>query len=271
MLTHSYNVGGQWMSGLLTLWLFVLTVIAAAVLISIGSIWLAKRTVPDPAADQYSSTLAPFLTTVALVYGSLLGFTVVVAWEQFSSAAANVTAESSTLATMYGQTAGVPEPDRTTLRELLRTYTTAVQDEWNRQGVDARGEAERAVITRMYRVLGSQRSTPEANPVTGEFLGQVTVLASQRSTRVLDTKPQIPGLLWAGLLFGGIVLVGMLGFTRLESARGHRILSSTVAVLLGLLLAVVFWLDHPFGRQLGVTESPFEQVLEVFDTVDRMD
>jgi TctA family transporter len=67
-----------------------------------------------------------------------------------------------------------------------------------------------------------------------------------------------------------MVLVGMLGFTRLESVRGHRILSAAVAVLLGLLLAVVFWLDHPFGRQLGVTESPFEQVLQVFDTVDDM-
>lgn len=256
------------MTGLLTLWLFVLVVIAVSILISLASIWLAKRTVSDPAANQYNSTLAPFLTTVALVYGSLLGFTVVVAWEQFSSAAANVVAESSTLATMYGQTAGLPEPDRTKLRELLRTYTTAVQDEWVRQDSGARGETERAVITRMYAVLGSRESSATANPVSGEFLRQVTVLAQERSTRVLDTKPQIPGLLWAGLLFGGIVLVGMLGFTRLESIRGHRILSAAVAVLLGLLLAVVFWLDHPFGRQLGVTESPFEQVLEVFDTVD---
>lgn len=255
--------------GWLSLWLFVFAVIAVSIGLAIASIWLAKRSVDESVAAQYNSSLAPFLTTVALVYGSLLGFTVVVAWEQFSSAAANVTAESSTLATMYGQTAGLPEPDRATLRQMLRTYTGAVQDEWNREATGARGDTERAVITQMYRVLGNQESGAAANPVRGEFLGQVTVLASERSTRVLDTKPQIPGLLWAGLLFGGVVLVGMLGFARLESLRGHRILSSAVAVLLGLLLAVVFWLDHPFGR-LGVTQSPFEHVLQVFDTVDQM-
>jgi len=36
-----------------------------------------------------------------------------------------------------------------------------------------------------------------------------------------------------------------------------------------LLLFVVYWLDHPFGNQLGVTSEPFEQSLIVFDSVDR--
>ena len=76
-------------------------------------------------------------------------------------------------------------------------------------------------------------------------------------------------MLWAGLLFGGVVLVGLSGFMRLESTRGHLIVLSAIAVLLGLLLFVVYWLDHPFGMQLGITSAPFEQALSVFDTIDR--
>lgn len=60
-----------------------------------------------------------------------------------------------------------------------------------------------------------------------------------------------------------------MGFMRLASGRGHVILSSTVAALLGLMLFIVFCLDHPFGRQLGVTSEPFAQVLTVFDAVDQ--
>jgi hypothetical protein len=56
---------------------------------------------------------------------------------------------------------------------------------------------------------------------------------------------------------------------RLGSARGHLVLLSAVALLLGLLLFVVYWLDHPFGNQLGVTSAPFEQSLSVFDSIDR--
>jgi hypothetical protein len=46
-------------------------------------------------------------------------------------------------------------------------------------------------------------------------------------------------------------------------------LLGAVAVLLGLLLFIVFWLDHPFGNQLGVTSEPFEQSQNAFDSIDR--
>ena len=76
-------------------------------------------------------------------------------------------------------------------------------------------------------------------------------------------------MLWAGLLLGGVVLVGLSGFMRLDSTRGHLILSSAVALLLGLLLFIVYWLDHPFENQLGITSAPFKQTLYVFDAIDR--
>jgi Ca2+/Na+ antiporter len=75
--------------------------------------------------------------------------------------------------------------------------------------------------------------------------------------------------LWSGLLFGAVVVVGICGFMRLDSRHGHVLLSSAVAVLLGLLLFLVFWLDHPFGTQRGITSQPFEQALTVFDAVDQ--
>jgi len=64
-----------------------------------------------------------------------------------------------------------------------------------------------------------------------------------------------------------VELVG--GFMRVGSTRAHLLLLSAVAVLLGLLLFIVYWLDHPFGNQLGVTSEPFEQSLSVFDSIDR--
>jgi hypothetical protein len=118
----------------------------------------------------------------------------------------------------------------------------------------------------MYRVLGKPEA---ANPVTGEFLNQLTVLTSQRNTRILDARPRIPGLLWTGLLFGGLVLLAVLGYVRMESRRGHIVLSSAVAVPLGLLLFIVFWLDHPFGHELGVTPASFEHSVQAFDGADQ--
>ena len=55
---------------------------------------------------------------------------------------------------------------------------------------------------------------------------------------------------------------------RLDSTRGHAVLSGAVGLLLGLLLFLVYCLDHPFGSQIGITPAPFQHSLDVFDGVD---
>lgn len=253
--------------GLAGLWLFLAAVLTASIFTAVGSVWLANKTVYRPGVTAQTGSLSPFLTTVALVYGALLGFTVVVAWEQFSSAEVNVTNESSTLATMYRQTVGMPAPDQARMRGLLRDYTAAVKAEWDSQGTSSASATARTAITDMYRVLGQQQS-PTADPINAEIRQQVNVLTSQRNTRILEAKPRIPGLLWTGLLFGAILLIGLIGFTPLGNLLSHMILSSAIAILLGLLLFLIFWLDHPFGRQLGVTPASYDYAVQVFDGVD---
>jgi Protein of unknown function (DUF4239) len=257
--------------GIAGLWLLLALALIAAVLVGAASMWLADRTLSKPVADGHNGALSPFLTCVSLVFGALLGFTVVVAWEQFSSAETNVSNEASTLITMYRQTVGMPVPEQTQMRELLRKYTKAVEGpEWEAAVRAGSGtETARDALNEMYRVLGSEQSSVESNPISSKFLDKVDTLASERNQRILDAKPRIPGLLWSGLLFGGVVLLGLGGFMRLGSVRAHLLLLSAVAVLLGLLLFIVYWLDHPFGNQLGVTSEPFEQSLIVFDSIDR--
>ncbi|MCU1700749.1 MAG: hypothetical protein JWR34_6812 [Mycobacterium sp.] len=258
---------GGW--GTFSLWLSLALVIAVAVMLAVGAIRLADRILSDSVNQESNSALSPFLTCVALVFGALLGFTVVVAWSQFSSASTHVTDEASTLTTLYRQTAAMDDPAQTQLRNLLRTYTNAVKGpEWDRQRVGGTSLTARAAITDMYHVMGSQPAN-DASIANGAFFSQLTVLTTERNTRILDAKPRIPGLLWGGLIFGALVLITIMGFMRLESKHGHALLSSAVAALLGGLLFIVFCLDRPFSSQLGVTSEPFSHSLEVFDAVDR--
>jgi Protein of unknown function (DUF4239) len=254
-------------AGILTVVAYLLGVVVLSVLVAAGSVWLAGRFLDEDAGREYNVALAPFLTTAALVYGALLGFTTVVAWEQFSSADDHVTTEASTLASMYRQTVAMPAPESIAIRGLLRRYTAAAQAQWGSPGLA--NEEARAAITDMYRVLGQQAQNNASSAIDGEFLSQVNELSSQRNVRMLDARPRIPGLLWCALLFGAVMVIGLLGFSKLPSRRGHLLLSSAVAILLGLLLYVVFWLDHPFGQQAGVTAAPFGHAVEVFDSIDQ--
>lgn len=252
------------------MWLALAGVIGVCVVVALGCMWLTYRILPESAGTEYDSALSPFLTIIGIMFGALLGFTVVVAFQQFSSAEDNVANEATTLTTMYRQTVAMPDPARTQIRQLLRVYTTAVAGpEWQSQKGGGANATARSAITQMYHVIGSQQPSAVNSPVTSNFVGQLTVLASDRNTRILDAAPRIPPVLWSGLLIGALILVTITGFMRLGNRRGHVVLCSAVAVLLGLLLFVIFSLDRPFNNQTGVTPTPFAHSLELFDAVDR--
>jgi hypothetical protein len=255
--------------GVFGAWLLLVIVVVGAVLIAIGSVWLSGRVLSRDTRPEHNSILSPFLTVVGLVYGALIGFTVVVGWQQFLSAEENVSNEASTLITMYRQTVAMPQPAQLQVREQLRKYAEALQGpEWGKQEFGDIGNAGRTALTQMYRIVGEPHSSVASSPIAQGFLGQVTVLASDRSARILDSKPRIPPLLWCSLIFGGAVLIMLTSFMRLASNRAHMILVSAVTVLLALLLYLVFVLDHPFGP-MGVTSQPFAHALTVFDLVDK--
>ena len=94
--------------GIAGLWLLLALALVASVLVAAGGMWLAEHTLTKPVSEGHNGALSPFMTCVGLVYGALLGFTIVVAWEQFSSAETNVSNEASTVITMYRQTVGMP-------------------------------------------------------------------------------------------------------------------------------------------------------------------
>ncbi|SOX53519.1 DUF4239 domain-containing protein [Mycobacterium ahvazicum] len=226
---------------------------------------------PTPVLGRdHNPAMSPFIAIVSLVYGALLGFTVVATWEQFSATQVIVANEASALTTMYRQTVAMPQPEQAQLQQLLRQYANAVAGtDRTKPGVDGGSDSARAAITDMYRIVGKQTSGAASNPIDFQFLSQLTALASDRNERIIGTKPRIPVLLWAGLIFGAVVLVSLTGFLRLGHTVGHAVVSSTIAVLLGLLLCIVFAFDHSFASDHQITAAPFHHALDVFDAVDR--
>ncbi|MGV9800594.1 bestrophin-like domain [Mycobacterium sp. NPDC003449] len=255
--------------GVIGAWVLLAVVVVGAVALAVGIVLLASRVVARDTRPEHNSILSPFLTVVGLVYGAVLGFTVVVGWQQYLSAETNVSNEASTLTTMYRLTVAMPQPEQAQVREQLRTYADALQGpRWGKEEFAAIENEGRRALTDMYRIVGTRESNAPAAAVNSQFLTQLNVLASDRSARILNAKPRIPPLLWCALIFGSLVLVTLASFMRLASNRAHMILVGTVTALLALLLYLVFMLDHPYGP-LGVTPHQFSHAVEVFDLVDQ--
>ena len=76
-----------------------------------------------------NETIGDFLQYFGVIYGLLLGLLAVASYQNLSDVEKAVGNESSSLAALYRDVSGYPEPARSELRGLLRDYTRYVIDE----------------------------------------------------------------------------------------------------------------------------------------------
>ncbi|HZC53994.1 MAG TPA: hypothetical protein VE441_16070, partial [Mycobacterium sp.] len=153
--------------GVPPLWLILVCVVASAIVLAVGSVWFGARVLSGE-GKLHDPGMSPFVAIVGLVYGALLGFTVVVTWQQFSATQVIVANEASALTTLYRQTVAMPEPERPHIQQLLRQYATAVAGSDSNKQADGARDSARAAITQMYRLAGSQSSGVASSAINSQ-------------------------------------------------------------------------------------------------------
>src|SRR5205814_7842049 len=136
-----------WLAGLPTLMLWTIVILPAATLSLVG-LHLVRRNTSPAAAKAYNDVVGFGHGIVGVVYAVLLGFTIIVSWEQFDAADRNVSEEASAIADLYNDNkllvSTFREQNETSGQELLpsgralntmqwalQEYVTAVIDsEW---------------------------------------------------------------------------------------------------------------------------------------------
>jgi hypothetical protein len=86
---------------------------------------------PEPGVN---GTLTMYLQYFGIIYGLLLGLLAVGAYQNHAETRRSVVGEAASLAALYRDVSGYPEPYRTDLRTLVREYTrSTIGDAWPKQ------------------------------------------------------------------------------------------------------------------------------------------
>src|SRR3954454_7190410 len=122
------------MRGLLnTLPVTVIMVLTVAVTLGavVLAVWLTRRIVPATRDGFHAEISAPMLGVVAAVFGLLLAFVIIIGYQNFLDADANVDREADALASIVRDSAAFPEPGGSNVRSSVGTYVhSVVTDEW---------------------------------------------------------------------------------------------------------------------------------------------
>ena len=97
-------------------------------------------------------------------------------------------------------------------------------------------------------------------------LDHVQDLADARRLRLFEAEERIPTILWALVVFAGLITVGFTYLFGLENARAHRVMVMALAGVIGLAIITISILESPFAGSAQLTPDAFELILERFET-----
>jgi Protein of unknown function (DUF4239) len=246
-----------------SLWISGALIIGGGTLLSMLGPVLVRRCV---ALDRLTinNEIAGFkFATVGVLYAVLLAFVIIVVWEKFSDAEANVVHEAGAAENLYRLSQGLDDFTGADLRKLLATYLkAAMEDDWPAMGkarVNAGGPAKQALdaIYSALAVVNDQRN----RAVVTEIFSQLDRLTEARRSRLIAAEGAVPDVIWLVVLGGAAVTISFTFFFGMESLRAQTMMTALLAVLIFSELLVVIAIDRPFTGAVRVQPTALAEVL----------
>jgi hypothetical protein len=200
----------------------------------------------------------------SLFYGLLLGLLSVAAYQSTKDVGDYASREAMTLSSIYRSSEAYPEPLGSEVQGLLRDYTLyVINKDWpaHRVGKVLRGGENRLEVLRS-KFLSFNPESKTQEIFHGEVLRSFNSLISFRQQRLAGVSTSIPGVLWYVVFIGAafnIVFLWMLEIRLMPLL----ILSGIVSFFLGVMIFLIFSLDHPLQGAVNVTPEAYQNVYDL--------
>ena len=202
-------------------------------------------------------------SSFSVLYGLLLGLLAVAAYQNFSSVSDVVTKEASSLASLYRDLQGYPEPVRSDLRAKLAEYTRyVIEDAWpeQRKGVIPEGGTER--VTAFFDdFIAFNPQNAREGIVHAEAFRQFNVYNELRRERLANVTTGIPAVLWWVVGIGAVLTIAFVWLLDME-IHVHLILGGILSLFLGIVIFLIAAMDNPFRGEVSVGPDAFQLVYD---------
>jgi Protein of unknown function (DUF4239) len=130
-------------------------------------------------------------------------------WTTYSEADLNVDVEADAVMRIYSLAEGLPEPQRTRLQTLARSYVdAAIKREWPQMARGQVPEESGIITTAMWKtVMSVKPGSPTEITAQDHLLLELDALTQHRLTRLLQSTTRLPTVLWCVLLVGGVLTI----------------------------------------------------------------
>jgi len=202
--------------------------------------------------------------SMMVFYGLVTALIAINVYESYTDVGKTVAREASSLAALYRDASGYPEPSRTGLRTAIASSVRQIIDEaWPLQ---RRGEVPRGGVAKtddiQNQLLAFEPVTEGQKLLHGETLSAYTEMVTARRLRLDGNMARLPGLMWTMLWLGAAICILGACFFDVEDVRLQGLTLGLLAWLIAIVLFVTFAWDRPYLGEFGVGPEPYELVYD---------
>ncbi|RPI15109.1 MAG: DUF4239 domain-containing protein [Ignavibacteriae bacterium] len=241
-------------------------VVAVSVAIALfGLMLVRKRYSPEKLRENHE--VAGFIfNAFGLIYAVLLAFVVFAAWTEYETSKENIEAEANKLSDLYLDSEGFPEPIRAETRTRILKYAyIVVKDEWQKMENGERSEDARIVLEDIFKYYLSIDVNNIPNIYAyQESLKRLNELSESRRIRLLDSKDNVPGIIWLVVIVGAVISIGYTYLFGSYRASAQYIMTAALTITNSMVLFLIYILDHPFTGNNKILPDALQRIIETY-------
>jgi Protein of unknown function (DUF4239) len=202
------------------------------------------------------------LSILGTTYAVIIGFMLYTVWTNFGVAGVNANAEANSLLNVYHLADGLPDPQRSQLKNAARSYADAVvQQDWPAmaQSTGASLKSKEAAVTMWQILMSVKAASPNQILAEDHAISELSDLVSDRKVRETESGTTLPTVLWFVLIVGGVLTIMSscaLGSTNLWL---HGLQVFAFSLLIALVLTAIADIDRPFQGSVHISDSGFRR------------
>jgi Protein of unknown function (DUF4239) len=210
---------------------------------------------------RHNDVAGYLFSAVGVLYAVVLGFVVVVVWQKYDEAVSNVENEVDAVGNLYHTVDGYPLQSRTQTRSDLRAYIDRViRIEWPAMSHDQEVPlASGAILERVaHRVNTFAPSNLKEFAAQQAAIANMARLFDARRSRLIETVPAVPSVLWFALIAGALAMVAFCYIFGVENRPAQLVMTAILVGLIGILFVVINEFSTPFSGSVHISPEGWE-------------
>lgn len=232
-------------------------IIIASIVGALVFLFLVTRTYDAPRRKESNDFTGAVVAVIGTTYAVILAFMLSGVWNMFQQAQTNEEQEANALVNVWRIVSQLQVPGAEQARaDCLKYADVAVQKEWPAMLHAKPLPLENTdIINRLWAFAGQVQANSGKDSIAAyQMMEELRLLTEYRRIRIMQSREELPAILWAVLIIGGVITVAAACFFGVPSFRFHVLQVAVLSFLISLVLVAIGDIDRPY--QGAVTVQP---------------